>query len=48
MKIIKSSGNVYADIGVAEPVAMLDKAQLAQRMRKAITEKKTGKPFAGS
>lgn len=32
MKITQSSGNVYADIGVAQPEAMLAKAQLAQRI----------------
>ena len=40
MKITKSSGNVYADIGVANPEAMLAKAQLAQRIGSIIAARK--------
>ena len=36
MTITQSSGNVYADIGVAQPEAMLAKAQLAQRVGRII------------
>ena len=40
MKITQSSGNVYADIGVAQPEAMLAKAQLAQRVGSIIAARK--------
>ena len=40
MKITKSSGNVYADIGAAQPEAMLAKAQLAQRVGSIIAARK--------
>lgn len=40
MKITPSSGNVYADIGVAQPDAMLAKAQLAQRIGSIIAARK--------
>ena len=40
MKITQSSGNVYADIGVAQPEAMLVKAQLAQRVGSIISARK--------
>lgn len=40
MKITRSSGNVYADIGVAQPEAMLAKAQLAQRVGSINTARK--------
>lgn len=40
MKITHSSGNVYADIGVAQPEAMLAKAQLAQRVGSIIAARK--------
>ena len=40
MKITKGSGNVYADIGVADSSAMLAKAQLAQRIGGIIAARK--------
>ncbi len=40
MKITQSSGNVYVDIGVAQPEAMLAKAQLAQRVGSIIAARK--------
>ena len=40
MKITQSSGNVYADIGVVQPEAMLAKAQLAQRVGSIIAARK--------
>jgi len=40
MKITQSSGNVYADIGVAQPEVMLAKAQLAQRVGSIIAARK--------
>lgn len=40
MTITRSSGNVYADIGVAQPEAMLAKAQLAQRVGSIIAARK--------
>jgi predicted XRE-type DNA-binding protein len=40
MKITQSSHNVYADIGVAQPEAMLAKAQLAQRVGSIIAARK--------
>ena len=40
MKITQSSGNVYVDIGVAQPEAMLTKAQLAQRVGSIIVARK--------
>lgn len=40
MKITQSSGNVYTDIGVAQPEAMLAKAQLAQRVSSIIAARK--------
>lgn len=40
MKITQSSGNVYADIGVAQPEAMLAKALLAQRVGTIIAARK--------
>ena len=40
MKITQSSGNVYADIGVAQPGVMLAKAQLAQRVGSIIAARK--------
>ena len=40
MKITHSSGNVYVDIGVAQPEAMLTKAQLAQRVGSIIVARK--------
>ena len=40
MKITRSSGNVYADIGVAQPEAMLAKAQLAQRIGSIVAARK--------
>jgi len=40
MKITQSSGNVYAAIGVAQPAAMLAKAQLAQRVGSIIAARK--------
>ena len=36
----QSSGNVYADIGVAQPEAMLAKAQLAERVGSIIAARK--------
>jgi predicted XRE-type DNA-binding protein len=36
MKITKGSGNVYKDIGVANPEAMLAKAQLVSRIASII------------
>ena len=40
MKITQSFGNVYADIGVARPDAMLAKAQLAQRIGSIVAARK--------
>ncbi len=40
MKITQSSDNVYADIGVAQPEAMLAKAQLVQRIGSIIAARK--------
>lgn len=40
MKITQSFGNVYSDIGVAQPEAMLAKAQLAQRVGSSIAARK--------
>lgn len=40
MKITQSSGNVYADIGVAQPEVMLAKAQLARRVGSIIAARK--------
>lgn len=40
MKITQSSGNVYADIGVAQPEVMLAKARLAQRVGSIIAARK--------
>ena len=40
MKITQSSGNVYADMGVAQPEVMLAKAQLAQRVGSIIAARK--------
>ena len=40
MKITQGSGNVYADIGVAQPEAMLAKAQLAQRIGSIVAARK--------
>jgi predicted XRE-type DNA-binding protein len=40
MKITQSSGNVYANIGVTQPEAMLAKAQLAQRVGSIIAARK--------
>lgn len=40
MKMTQSSGNVYADIGVAQPEAMLAKAQLAERVGSIIAARK--------
>jgi predicted XRE-type DNA-binding protein len=40
MKITQGSGNVYADLGVAQPEAMLTKAQLAQRVGSIIAARK--------
>lgn len=40
MKITQSSGSVYADIGVAQPEAMLAKARLAQRIGSIVTARK--------
>ncbi len=40
MKITQSSGNVYSDIGLAQPEAMLAKAQLAQRVGSIIAARK--------
>lgn len=40
MKITQSSGNVYADIGVAQPEAMLAKARLPQRIGGIIAARK--------
>ena len=40
MKITQSSGNFYADIGVAQPDAMLAKAQLAQRIASIVAARK--------
>ena len=40
MKITKGSGNVYKDIGVANPEAMLAKAQLVLRISSIIDARK--------
>jgi predicted XRE-type DNA-binding protein len=40
MKIIKSSGNVYKDIGAANPETMLAKAQLVTRIGSIIEARK--------
>ena len=40
MKITQSSGNVYADIGVAQPETMLVKARLAQRIGSIVVARK--------
>ena len=48
MRIEESSGNVYADIGVRDPEAMLMKAQLVTKInelikRKGLTQMRAGK-----
>ncbi len=40
MKIVKSSGNVYKDIGALNPDAMLAKAKLTERIGSIITARK--------
>ena len=40
MKVTEGSGNVFADLGVAEPEEELAKAQLASHIREAIRRRK--------
>ena len=40
MKVTEGSGNVFADLGVAEPEEELAKAQLASHIREAIKRRR--------
>ena len=39
IKVQKSSGNVFADLGLANPDELLVKAELARKISKIITQK---------
>ena len=48
MPVVASSGNVFADMGLAEPEEELTKAQLASHIREAIRRQRLTQVAAGA